>query len=70
MAERVIDVITPLKYRVVLSRNRWREIVRFKHPAVARYQDKIRTCLEDPDIVRASAFLTKRLKQGDDLWTK
>ena len=105
MARRVIvDVTTPLGYRVVLTRDRWREITRFKHPAVAAYENKIRKCLEEPDVVRASAkdpnvhvyylregtlylcvvsapgdsdrcfvvtaYLTKRLKQGQDLWTK
>jgi hypothetical protein len=29
-------VDTPLGYRVVLSRDRWYEIVRFKHPAVTK----------------------------------
>jgi hypothetical protein len=100
----ILDVTTPLGYRVVLTRNRWREIVRFKHPAAARHEDKIHKCLGEPDIIRASAkdpnvhlyylriaehylcvvcapatrdhyfvvtvYLTKRLKQGDDLWTK
>ena len=106
MAKRtLIDVQSPLGYRVVLTRDRWREIVRFKHPAVARYESQIRECLERPDIVRASskdpdvhvyylqvgrtylcvvaapqnseeryfvvtAYSTKRIKQGDDLWTK
>jgi hypothetical protein len=105
MAKRtMLDVTTPLEYRVVLTRDRWREIVRFKHPAVAQYKDRMRECLEDPDVIRASAkvpdvhiyylrigglflcvvcapgdgdryfvvtaYLTKRLKQGDDLWTR
>jgi hypothetical protein len=56
MAEKIlIDATTPLGYRIVLTRNRWREIVRFKHPAVARYEQEIRECLEAPDLIRASA---------------
>ncbi len=105
MAKRVlIEVTTPLGYQVVLTRDRWREIVRFKHPAIAPYQKEVRKCLESPDLIRASAkdpdvhvyylqtgrdylcvviapqkqsqyfvvtiYLTKRLKPGDELWTK
>jgi hypothetical protein len=99
-----IDAMTPLGYRVVLTRDRWREIVRFKHPALARYEQQVRGCLQAPDVIRASAkdadvhvyylqtrrsylcivvaprngndrfvvtaYLTKRMKQGDELWTK
>jgi hypothetical protein len=105
MAKRnLIDVDTPLGYRVILTRDRWREIVRFKHPAVARYESEVYKCLKEPDVIRASAkdpdvhvyylslgrnylctvvapqdadkrfvitiYLTKRIKQGDELWTK
>jgi len=104
MAKSVLfEVKTPLEYRVVLTRDRWREIVRFKHPAAARYERQVRTCLETPDVIPASAkdpnvhvylkagrgylcavvaphdedrrfvvtaYLAKRITQGDDLWTK
>jgi len=102
----VFRVTTPLGYYVVLTRNRWREILRFKHPAVAVYEKEARKCLRSPDLIRAStkdanvhlyylkldtrylcvvvagiaskvesgfvvtAYLTKRPKQGDELWTK
>lgn len=56
MADRAIfRATTPLKYTVVLSRNRWREITRFKHPAVASHEGDIRKCLEQPDIIRSSS---------------
>jgi hypothetical protein len=36
MAKRMIFVeATPLGDRVMLSRDRWREIIRYKHPALA-----------------------------------
>jgi hypothetical protein len=105
MANRSLFVVTtPLGYDVVVTRDRWREIVRFKHPAVAKYQDDVKRCLEKPDVIRASAkdasvhvyyrksdskylcvvvapggenryfvvtvYLTKRIKPGDELWTK
>ncbi len=48
-------VESPLGYRVVLSRNRWREIVRFKHPALAGMQELVRGCLREPEVIRASS---------------
>jgi hypothetical protein len=105
MAKRIlVKAQTPLGYQVVLTRDRWREIVRFKHPAVASHQQDVRECLENPEVNRASAkdrdvhlyylqvgrnylcvvaaqqirdryfvvtiYLTKRIKPGDELWTK
>lgn len=95
---------SPLGYRVVLSRNRWREIIRYKHPALSGRERAVRECLLDPDLVRASlkdpdvhlyyrasdrgylcvviglsgprdgfvvtAYLTKNIKEGKELWTK
>jgi hypothetical protein len=46
---------TPLGYRVLLTRDRWREIVRFKHPVMAGHEAEVRECVRDPDAVRASA---------------
>jgi hypothetical protein len=46
---------TPLGYRVLLTRDRWREIVRFKHPAMAGHEAVVRECVRDPDVIRASA---------------
>jgi len=46
--------VTPLGHRVMLTRDRWREIVRFKHPALAGYEGEVRACLRDPNVVRAS----------------
>lgn len=46
---------TPLGQRVVLTRDRWREIVRFKHPALAGSETLVQECLRDPDVIRESA---------------
>lgn len=55
MAKRtILDEATPLGHRVVLTRDRWREIVRFKHPALAGHEAEVRTCVRDPDIIRVS----------------
>lgn len=105
MPKRVLFAeITPLGYTVVLTRDRWREIVRFKHPALAGHEADVRECLRDPDLIRESlkdpavhlwyratgqtylcvvtagdetgdrfvvtAYFTKNIKKGTELWTK
>ncbi len=105
MAKRLIfSEATPLGYRVILTRDRWREIVRFKHPALAGHEEDVRQCVADPDVIRESAkdfhvhlyyrifafgfacvvvagepsedrfvvtaYFTKSLKKGTDLWKK
>ncbi len=56
MARRLIfSVQTPLGYCVSLSRDRWRQITRYKHPAVAGHEKDGRACVESPLSVRASA---------------
>ena|SRR5437879_2178665 len=101
---RIFAERTPLGYRVILARERWREITRFKHPALAGHQAIVRQCVRDPDLIRASekdadvhlcyraidegyvcvvvggedpearfvvtAYFTRGLKKGHDLWTK
>ena len=52
---RVVLESTPLGYRVLLTRDRWREIVRFKHPIMAGREAAVRDCIRDPDLIRASA---------------
>jgi hypothetical protein len=55
MARKIIfRISTPLGYDVVLTRNRWREIIRFKHPALAKFQKEVKQCLENPYLIRAS----------------
>src|SRR6516225_5997851 len=48
-------VDSPLGYRAVLTRNKWREIVRFKHPALDGKQVLVRSCLRDPEVIRTSS---------------
>lgn len=96
--------VTPIGHRVTLTRDRWREIVRYKHPALAEHVSEVRACLRDPAVIRESvkdpdthlyyrtlergfvcvvvggpipdgrfvitAYFTKELKKGTDLWTK
>ena len=100
---RIFEVQTPLGYRVVLTRDRWRQIVRHKHPALAGHEKDVRACLESPAVVRESvkdpdvhlyyvpsddvylcvvttpvdeedrfvvtAYFTKNIKKGTELWT-
>jgi hypothetical protein len=52
---RLFTVPSPLGYAVFLDRDRWRQIVRHKHPALAKREKEVRACLESPDLVRESA---------------
>ncbi len=104
MARRqMFKVTSPLGYLVFLSRDRWREITRFKHPALAGKGRLVRDCIGSPSLVRESvknpdvhlyyrplgavhvcvvvapaakgrwfvvtAYLTKNIKEGRELWT-
>jgi hypothetical protein len=56
MAKRtVFSVGTPLGYSVNLTRDRWRQIIRFKHPVLKGCEKLVRECLENPDLIRESA---------------
>jgi hypothetical protein len=52
---RLFAVTTPLGHHVVLTRDRWREIIRYKHPALAGHDSDAHDCLCEPDVIRASA---------------
>jgi hypothetical protein len=54
MKRLVFSVETPLGYRVSLSRDRWRQITRFKHPALSGHERDVRSCLRTPVCVRES----------------
>ncbi len=103
MARRCIFTVqTPVGHRVLLTRDRWRQIIRYKHPALAGRENDVRACLESPASVRESAnepevhlyygpteqvylcvvtapvdeekrfvvtaYFTKNIKQGKELW--
>ena len=38
-----------------VTRDRWREIVRHKHPALSDHEDDVRDCLRDPEVICASS---------------
>ncbi len=52
---RLFTARTPLGYNVFLERDRWRQIVSRKHPAMAGKEQAVRACLVSPTFVRASA---------------
>src|SRR3954454_18065111 len=52
---RLFTVQTPLGHRVFLERDRWRQIIRFKHPALAGREGDVRSCLASPSLVGESA---------------
>jgi hypothetical protein len=53
-SRRIFTVQTPLGHDVFLTRDRWRQITRFKHPALAGREQAVRVCLESPSLVRES----------------
>lgn len=53
--KQIFSVTTPLGYRVILSRDRWRQIIRFKHPAMKGSEMLVRKCLENPDTICESS---------------
>ena len=100
---RIFTVETPLGNRVFLTRDRWRQIIRHKHPALAGKESDVRKCLTSPSVIREStketdthmyylgfedtflcvvvapsddeehfvvtAYFTKNIKKGTELWT-
>src|SRR5258708_1580044 len=58
-------VKTPLGYVVTMSRDRWRQITRYKHRAVAGKEKAVRACLQSPSIIRASAKDPTTLPRGN-----
>ena len=52
---RLFTVQSPLGYHVFLERDRWRQIVRHKHPALAGHENDVRQCLMKPSLIRESA---------------
>jgi hypothetical protein len=56
MAKRLIfEATSPLGYSVLLTRDRLREIVRYKHPALAGHEQELRGCVETPSLIRESS---------------
>lgn len=47
-------VVSPLGYRVHMSKERWRRLVRCKHPVVFGYEDDLAECVQEPDAIQHS----------------
>ncbi len=50
----LFEVITPLGFRVRVTRGYWDLIVSVKHPVMAGREDDVRSALENPDEIRQS----------------
>ena len=50
----LFEVLTPLGFRVSVSRQRWELITTVKHPVMAGGQNQVRSTLERPDETRQS----------------
>ena len=52
--ELLFEVLTPLGFRVRVSRERWSLITTAKHPVMAGREDVVRATLENPEQIRQS----------------
>lgn len=50
----LFEVMTPLGFRVRVTRGYWELIVSVKHPVMAGREDDVRNALENPDEIRQS----------------
>lgn len=47
-------VKTPLSVTIRTTRDYWQRIVTTKHPSIAKYEEKVKEALKDPDEIRLS----------------
>ena len=52
--ELLFDVLTPLGFRVRVTRERWNLITTAKHPVMAGREDIVKATLESPEQIRQS----------------
>ncbi|MGH9196993.1 MAG: DUF4258 domain-containing protein [Acidimicrobiia bacterium] len=52
--ELLFEVLTPLGFRVRVTRERWHLITTVKHPVMAGREDVVRATLENPEQIRQS----------------
>ena len=52
--ELLFEVLTPLGFRVRVTRERWNLITTVKHPVMAGREDVVRATLENPEQIRQS----------------
>ena len=50
----LFEVLTPLGFRVRVTRERWNLITTVKHPVMAAREDVVRATLENPEQIRQS----------------
>ena len=56
MARRFIfRVQSPIGDTIVLTRNRWRQIIQFKHPSLEGHEREVRECVRQPELIRESS---------------
>ena len=50
----LFDVLTPLDFRVRVTRSYWDVIVSVKHPVMAGHEKEVKNTLQNPDEIRRS----------------
>jgi len=52
--ELIFEVMTPLEFKVRVTRSYWELIVTVKHPVMAGREEDVKAALENPDEIRQS----------------
>lgn len=52
--EVILEALTPVGFRVRVTRDRWELITKFKHPVMTGRESRVKEALETPDEVRQS----------------
>ena len=50
----LFDVVTPIGFRVRITRLYWDTVIIVKHPALSGHESEVKTALENPEEVRRS----------------
>jgi hypothetical protein len=48
------EIKTPLGITVRTTKEYWEKIITLKHPSIAKYENKVKEALEEPDQIRRS----------------
>ena len=48
------NIKTPLRVTIRTTKEYWKTIITIKHPSIAKYENKVKETLKDPDRIRKS----------------
>lgn len=69
--ELLFEVMTPLGFRVRVTRQYWELIVTTKHPAMKGREEDVKETLQKPTEIRQSkSDPTDAIKEGERIWPR